>query len=192
MAIKKYNVLLDLDETLISAQEYSDFDMTKYQDKIGKWKDKYYVLDDEYIIFERPGLQEFLDFLFKHFNVSVWTAASKSYALFVIEKMILAKKKNRKLEYIFFDYHNHLSKKKYSGPKHLHMLWYDFKLKHYNAKNTLILDDHKQVKKVQPDLVIEARPFDFKNENSEYDRFLYDAKEKIIDHFTLKKNKKIV
>ena len=42
--------------------------------------------DGHYKVFERPGLQEFLDYLFANFNVSVWTAASKSYALFIIDK----------------------------------------------------------------------------------------------------------
>jgi hypothetical protein len=55
-------------------------------------------MENYYIIFERPGLQQFLTFLFKNFNVSIWTAASKDYALFIIDKIIIAGNKNRKID----------------------------------------------------------------------------------------------
>jgi hypothetical protein len=62
-----------------------------------KWEQMY---DDDniplYKIFERPHLQKFLNWLFENFTVSVWTAASKTYALFIIEKFILANYPKRK------------------------------------------------------------------------------------------------
>ena len=74
---------------------------------------EYYLFYEEnyYIIFERPGLQQFLTFLFKYFNVSIWTAASKDYALFIIDKIIIAGNKDRKIDYVFFSYHCGISKK---------------------------------------------------------------------------------
>ena len=86
----KKNILLDLDQTLISAEASEDFDIDKHKErsKLFSWKD----MDGYYIVFERPHLSEFLDYIFENFNVSVWTAASKDYALFIIEHIILAGK----------------------------------------------------------------------------------------------------
>lgn len=64
-----------------------------------------------YIVFQRPHLQEFLDFLFSNFKVSVWSAASKDYVLFIINNIILKNKPTRQLEWIFFDEHCSISKK---------------------------------------------------------------------------------
>lgn len=64
-----------------------------------------------YIVFERPHLQEFLDFLFSNFKVSVWSAATKDYVLFVINNIIYRDHPERKLEWIFFDEHCSTSKK---------------------------------------------------------------------------------
>ena len=44
-------------------------------------KFSYHDMDGYYIVFERPGLQEFLDYLFANYIVSVWTAATKDYAI---------------------------------------------------------------------------------------------------------------
>ena len=101
------NILLDLDQTLIAALSPDELDEKKHSKKMQKFK--YYNMDGEYTIFERPYLQEFLDYLFdkkNNFNVSVWTAASKDYALFIIGNIILKKDKpERKLDFIFFSYH---------------------------------------------------------------------------------------
>ena len=84
---KKINILLDLDQTLISAEATEDFNFKKYKQK-GSHFDLH-DMDGYYIVFERQYLQEFLDFLFKKFNISVWTAASKDYALFIIKTHLL-------------------------------------------------------------------------------------------------------
>ena len=94
------NIILDLDQTIISAEADEDYDFNKNNKKVKLFK--YYDMDSYYIIFERPGLQPFLDFLFSNFNVSIWTAASKDYALFIINKIILQNKKKRKIDWIFF------------------------------------------------------------------------------------------
>ena len=106
----KENFILDLDQTLISAEAEEEYDFKKYNKKAKLFN--FQDMDGYYIVFERPGLQKFLDYLFSHYNVSVWTAATKDYALFIIEKMLLKKKKNRTLDYIFFSYHCDISKRK--------------------------------------------------------------------------------
>mgnify|MGYP003334631673 FL=1 len=96
---KPINVILDLDQTLISSETKSEFDKKKFGEKMKNFYHK--DLDDLYIVFARPHLDGFLDYLFDNFNVSVWTAASKSYALFIIENFILTKPE-RKLDFVFF------------------------------------------------------------------------------------------
>jgi TFIIF-interacting CTD phosphatase-like protein len=126
---------------------------------------RYEIFENEYIIFERPGLQEFLDYLFKNYNVAVWTAASKDYALFVIQKFILTKPE-RKLDFIFYSYHCDQSKKIKKGLKSLCMLWDVYKLKRYNEKNTIIIDDNPLVLKNQEKNVVPVVEFHFETRAS--------------------------
>lgn len=168
---KCLNLLLDLDQTLISAEATEEHDFKKYRkkSKLFEFKD----MDGYYIVYERPHLQEFLDYAFENYNVSVWTAASKDYALFIIDKMIL-KKPGRKLDWIFFSYHCDLSKKQKKGTKDLEMMWDVYKVDGYGKNNTLILDDYDEVCKTQPHNCIIAKPFEFTDEGSENDTFLRD------------------
>jgi hypothetical protein len=168
----KPNIFLDLDQTVISAEESEDFKPKKHKNKMKKFK--YYYMDDYYVIFERPNLQLFLDYLFTNFNVSIWTAAGKDYALFIIKNIILANKKNRKLDYIFFSYHCNISKDYTNNTKDLTMLWKTYKFGKFNKHNTVILDDYDEVYNTQPNNCIIAKPFEFLDEDSEKDMFLID------------------
>lgn len=168
----KPNIFLDLDQTVISAEELEDFKPKKHKNKMKKFK--YYYMDDYYVIFERPNLQLFLDYLFTNFNVSIWTAAGKDYALFIIKNIILANKKNRQLDYIFFSYHCDISKDYTNNTKDLSMLWKIYKFNKFNKYNTVILDDYDEVYNTQPNNCIIAKPFEFLDENSEKDMFLID------------------
>jgi TFIIF-interacting CTD phosphatase-like protein len=182
--MKKFNVILDLDQTLISAEADEEFDFEKSKDKakLFDFKD----MDGLYLVFERPYLQKFLDFLFKNFNVSIWTAASKDYALFIINKIILANKPKRKIDYIFFSYHCDISKKIKKGTKDLSMLWDIYKLKDYNKDNTFIIDDYDEVFETQPENCIIAKEFQFNEEGSEKDTYLKN----LITHLKKIKTKK--
>jgi hypothetical protein len=173
---KKKKFIFDLDETIISAEPTEEYNSEKYKTKSSKFR--YEHMEGYYIIFERPHLQEFLDFIFENFDVSIWTAATKDYALFIINKIILIKP-NRKLDYIFFSYHCNISKKLKKGTKDLSMLWDIYKIKGYNEKNTFILDDYDEVYKTQNCNCIIAEQFKFVNENSEKDVFLKKLKRKI-------------
>jgi NLI interacting factor-like phosphatase len=176
---KKANILLDLDHTLISAEATEEYDISKNKEKAKKFT--FHDMDGYYIVFERPGLQKFLDYLFDNFNVSVWTAASKDYALFVIEKIVLAGKENRHIDYVFFSYHCDISKNKKKTSKNLKMLWEEYKLPGYNENNTLILDDYKEdVYDPQKENCILAKPFEFTKINTpDDDTFLLDLIEKL-------------
>ena len=96
MAQTKKHIVLDLDQTLIAAETPADF--AKFSSEIQKQKEHFaenntvYKMDDDFIVFERPHLQEFLTYIFENFIVSVWTAASKNYAIFIIKNIILKDK----------------------------------------------------------------------------------------------------
>ena len=165
---KKINIVLDLDQTLISSEELKGF--VQDQKKLNKFR--YEKMDTTYITFERPHLQEFLDFLFKNYNVSIWTAASKNYALFIINKFI--RKRGRKIDFIFFSYHCDLSTSEGRGLKGLDMLWDTFKLTGYNQNNTIIIDDNNDVKKIQACNCYHIKPFYYKRKGSENDTSLLE------------------
>lgn len=160
---KKYNVLVDLDNTLISSLSRKE----EKKSHAGKFKKFVWEnMDGQFKVFQRPGLQEFLDFLFKNFNVSVWTAASKSYALFIIDNFILIKPE-RKLDHVFFSYHCCESIKKRDSQKDLKMLWTKFNLGDiYGIENTFIIDDHPEVYETQPTKCIRVYPFEFLDKKS--------------------------
>lgn len=166
--INKYNILLDLDNTLISAEALEEFPFTQKGIRKKAIQFAIHDMDGYYIVFERPGVQEFLDWLFENYNVSVWTAASKDYALFIIENIILTKPE-RQLDYIFFSYHCDISKKMYSASKRLKLLFEKFNLPGYNEHNTLIVDDLGEVYKCQPNNAIAIKAFEILEEGSEKD-----------------------
>jgi hypothetical protein len=184
----KPNIILDLDQTIISGEPTEEYNFEKNMKKSIKFK--FEIMENYYIIFQRPHLQKFLDFIFKNFNVSVWTAASKDYALFIIDRIILAGKKNRKLDYIFFSYHCNVSKKiKRKGTKNLTMLWDFYKINNYNKNNTVIIDDYKKdVYNKQKSNCILTPPFEFTDEFSDKDTFLKDLQNDLQNVLNNKEN----
>lgn len=185
---EKINIILDLDQSILSAEvlvkdeedeeeEEEIYDIDKNRLKASFFN--FWNMDNYYVIFERPGLQKFLDFLFKNFNVSVWTAASKSYCMFIVENILIQNRPERKLDHVFFSYHCKLSSKMKKGTKDLSMLWDVYKIPQFNSKNTIILDDYDEVSETnnseistEPWKCIFAKPFYFTEEGSENDDFL--------------------
>ena len=163
------HIILDLDQTLISAEPSEEYNFAKNREKSKKFV--FHDMDGYYVVFERPGLQSFLTCLFDNLNVSIWTAASKDYALLVIEKSIIAGNSNRKIDFIFFSYHCDISESMKKGTKDLSLLWDTFKLSGYTKENTVILDDYDEVYKTQPENCIIVVPFEFNKDNSDSDNF---------------------
>lgn len=178
--------LLDLDQTLISAEPSEEYDFRKNKEKAKLFK--HHDMDGYYIVFERPGLQDFLSFLFTNFEVSIWTAATKDYALFVIDKIILEGHPERKINYVFFSYHCDISKDYGKGTKDIDFLSNYFCIQHFSLKNSIILDDYDEVYETQPQNCIIAAPFEFTDENSENDDFLPKLQKKLEDLVTNFKN----
>lgn len=160
----KMNVLLDLDSTLINSLSFSgelQLVSPEYQKKF-----KYIDMPKFYRIFERPYLQIFLDYLFENFNVSIFTAADKNYALFIL-KFIIMTKPSRNPNYFFFGYHSGISEDVYHTPKDLRLLWNVFKLRCFRPENTIIIDDLIDVKVSNPYQTIKIHPFDLLTEKRE-------------------------
>ena len=177
------NVILDLDNTLISAEAIEEFPFEQEGIKDKAIKFIIHNMENYYIIFERPFCQEFLTWLFENYNVSVWTAASKDYALFVIDKIILTNKK-RKLNHILFSYHCSLSKKLYNGdPKNLKLIFDIFKIHNYNNKNSIIIDDLDLVYNPQPNNAINIKEFNILDSDSPDDTELVKIKDQIKEKF---------
>ncbi len=178
--MSKPNLVLDLDQTLISSESIDEFDAVQYWNKSKKFQST--TMEGYYFIFERPHLQKFLDFVFANFNVTIWTAADKDYALYIIDKIIVAGKPNRKLDYIFYGYHCEVSDKAKGGTKALAMLWDTYSLTAYSKTNTAIMDDYDEVYNTQPDNCIVVPVFEFKSEGSENDDFLKKLIPKLKKH----------
>ena len=68
-------IILDLDETLI----FSSVEKTEEECD--------FTLLDVYRVKKRPHLDYFLNYVFRHFRVAVWTSASKDYADGVIQNI---------------------------------------------------------------------------------------------------------
>lgn len=161
------NIILDLDSTVISSLDPSEKQPTGL---------KSYNMDGEFIVYERPGLQEFLDYLFAHFTVAVWTAASKSYALFIVEKILL-QKPGRKLAFVLYDYHGELSEKISDCPKDLTLVWNTFT--GFNKRNTIIIDDYEAVFGPQMCNSYPIPRFDADKPNASKDRELEKLRKKL-------------
>ena len=166
-SVEPPRIYLDLDNTLLHAIPTRLFHK-KYKDRASKRKiaealsniKVYDMKDDDesyYLVFERPGLQPFLDHLFSNFTVCVWTAATKDYAAFIIDKILLSKE-DRKLDHVFVQYHCKKSKKRYGKrhPKELKMLIDHYKIPNMNSRNCVIIDDHPDVKSQQSNLCVTA------------------------------------
>ena len=181
--MSKPNLFLDIDETLLHASsigEYNEF-MKEEGSEDKRSKFTVHEMDESYVIFERPGLQEFLDFVFENFNVSIWTAASKDYALFILRNIIRKNKPKRQVDWFFFSYHCKRSIKLKGSTKNLNMLWDDFKLYGYNIKNTVIIDDNCGVYDAQPNNCIAVRPFLVADDGSENDTQLSELIKPLTD-----------
>ena len=147
------NLILDIDHTLVSPIYIPSLSNRNKQlliEKKREFQDHLIIYDDNdspnelYVIFIRNGLDEFLEYVFNNYNISIWTAATKDYMIYIIRNVILKNPKYN-LDYLLFKYHSNISKKKYNLSKHLQILMNEFNLKNYTLENTLILDDKEEV-----------------------------------------------
>jgi hypothetical protein len=185
----KIDIVLDLDNTLICA-----IDIHRKK----KYNYRYTIMPETYKIYHRPYLQEFLDYVFKNFHVTIWTAGAKDYADFVYKNIIKpvlpyemgddlsSHHSKRKIKNIFYDIDCNESQEKFSTVtvKDLRYL-YDLspsssKEEKYYPCSTIIIDDRPEVLKVNMNNTIKIPAF-----------FTYKEKDDIGLLTTIKKLKKI-
>jgi TFIIF-interacting CTD phosphatase-like protein len=165
----KLNVILDLDNTLISSLDPKEFKTHKNNCR-GL---KYTQMKNYFYIFHRPYLQEFLDYLFDNFNVSVWTAGTKDYGTFIVKHIILnpqpyeddsvpKNRPERVLKLILHSKNCDQSEYLYKTPTPKD-LRYIYNFPGFNENNTFIVDDLQEVKDVNKNNVIQIKYFDAKN-----------------------------
>ncbi len=177
---ERKKVFLDLDNTLISSVPTKEFSINDPSTKERALKMDFHNMDDYYIIFERPGLQEFLDYLFANFDVNIWSAASKDYVAFIANNIVLKDKPDRKLGYVLFSYQCDLSRKLYDdGIKDLRLVWDDFQVDGFSPENTVIIDDLKKVKKINGENCLAVIPFEFTKDGADKDEDLKRIKERL-------------
>lgn len=154
------NIILDLDHTIICAEECSDNKIKKNVELFD------YGFVSPYVICGRPNLQKFLDFVFKNFTVSVWTASTKNYASFVIDRFIKQYDQNRQIKIILFRDHCDVSFKKTGKSKSLKLLECFWKIPGFTLENTIIIDDYSEVFETQPKNCIHIKPFFITKQNA--------------------------
>ena len=175
-------LLLDLDNTIICAEELPNNDeKSVLNEKLDKARKNFRTvrMEDYYDIFERPHLQEFLDYIFKKFNVGVWTASSKDYAIFVIKNFITQpngkNEPSREIQLFLCSHHCNVSKKHYKGiTKDLKLISDRWNLK--NLNELLLIDDLEQLAENQPNNVISIKPFYYDKDESYNDKELLRIK----------------
>lgn len=179
--LDRMNVLLDLDNTIINALESKEQELIETRPELSKFDCKKFTAYGM-SIYARPGLQEFLDFLFQNFNVSVYTAAEQEYATFIIEKFILTKpERDQHFKHIFWRYHVEMGEKHYGEVKDLRLLFNVIKVPNFYPCNTVIIDDLDDVYLANPHNTIRVKAFDMivkdKNDNITFNKDAVNDKE---------------
>jgi hypothetical protein len=190
----KLNIILDLDSTIINSIYPEDIHLVPADTSL-----KYQQINDSNMTtFERPFLQEFLDYLFANFNVGVLTHGVKSYGLEIVWRFIQSKP-NRKVDFVLARDKVEFAMKLYPGTlKDLRFIWDDISQYDYYPCNTFIIDDNLMVKQSNPYNTISVHPFEVLKQigntitydtYSEYDNTLLEVKtelEKLNNSYTSK------
>jgi len=161
---KRGMIILDLDNTCISAVDMNE-NFVPYKNI------PYKKFENLYYIYERPGLQKFLTYIFKRYKVAVWTAAEYEYAMYIIKKFIICNDKNRVLEFVLWNSHCEYSENYSDQLKDLRLL---LPLINDNDK-IVLLDDNKDIlgqDNTKQIYTIDSLDFDMENENEYDDTFL--------------------
>ena len=103
------------------------------------------------MIHPRPYLSEFLDYVFEHFNVSIWSAGKPYYIEAIVNTLIL-NSQNRTLDFVF------TCEETDAGLKNLDTV-YDV-CPEYNDCNTILIDDNNIQTEFNPLNSVLIKPFD--------------------------------
>jgi len=127
-------IVLDLDETVLHSLHYDELDENKIHTEIfSKFMDDDSDEDNHYVVYTRPHVMKFMDYIFKDHRVIVWTAASEDYATWIIRNILsLSEHSNdpipRNIELLLSGDHCDISHELSDKHKHLDLLYNEFKL----------------------------------------------------------------
>ena len=129
---KKYLIMLDLNGILIDRKYGKELKANNKCSKVGN-----------FLVWKRPFLDEFIDFLFEHYDVAIWS----SVKLWNIQQLVafIFGDKERKLKLIWSQdqceavENPNINSKKPLFLKNLSYLWEMFP--QYDQTNTLLIDD---------------------------------------------------
>ena len=163
-------IVLDLDNTCICSMEIDELDKVCHPESF-----RYVDIEGLFRVYERPGLQPFLDAIFKEYDVAVWTAAGYDYAVFVVDHFITMNQPERQLKFMLWDQHCEYSEKNGSQAKDLSLLTPLY-------PNYILLDDNQDV--LDQPHALDSRDFDVSKEHAKDDRFFYEILPRLKSHFT--------
>jgi TFIIF-interacting CTD phosphatase-like protein len=179
--MKKINLVLDLDNTLICSVPMKEVRTMERNNHKSLSELKYKDMDDIYRVFYRPYLDEFLTYAFENFDVTVWTAASKDYASFIVDNIMIdgkKLKKKRRLKMFFYDDNCEQSQSLFKTTSHKD-LRYLYNFKGYHGCNTLIIDDLDEVYETNSKQTLRAVYFNAKKQGAYNDKFLLETIDKL-------------
>lgn len=152
MQKNKIRLVLDLDETLIHTIPIKENDIIEMNNFPSE---KFSILQlPNFIcmVFLRPYLKEFLNYIFNFFEVSIWTAGNTMYCKEVIKIILTEEQINKTLFILARDKNNYIdikTNKIYKNVtfedeiiKPLEILWNDNEFSNnFNELNTLLIDN---------------------------------------------------
>ncbi len=144
------NIVLDIDGTLLE---------TKNKNMLTRFEHFDYIVD-EFAVFYRPHLCEFLDFLSKHCRtVSIFTASTEDYA-YMIETMLRSLNSNISFDWILSEKYVEYDEDSYSI-KNLEYIWNTSEAKDLNITrhNTFLIDNFEWNFRKQPNNGILVKTF---------------------------------
>lgn len=149
----KKKIVLDLDQTLICTVDRNA--TLRQLHRQGVVLNMLYIDSvDGHITFFRPHLFQFLDYIFSHFDVSVFTAAERGYAKIIVDT-------------IFANYHldAFLSRENYiecliQTGQHKYIDYIAEKIPGYDRTNTRIIDDTIDIALSNPHNIIPIAKFE--------------------------------
>lgn len=183
-------LILDLDATLICSVSVDDLQkhtarLKAYAKEAGPFY-KHVRMRNQYEVIGRPGLDEFLEFAFTHFNVVIFTMASLPYAWWVITTFILNKDcaaRRRHIIAVLTEPQCAKSQeyaKERTSPKHLSWLFDQHPELHCDPKRTFFLDDLECVRKKNPKQALFVPAFNVLKGGSGHDKFLWQIQAELI------------
>ncbi len=155
-------LVLDLDSTLI----WSDF---KY---VPGYDFEFSIRGQKVWVKLRPGLETFLNEAQKHYDVGVWSAASKDYvryiALRILPKAIFVMSGERCTDHVHFC---PMGEKNRYNIKKLSKIW-NLRSNHYTRRNTVIVDDTPETYRLNYGNSIPIRPYTGADHDTELARIM--------------------